>query len=205
MRIHYDKESGGEILPQGYTRLTYIQGDGERFIDLGIKGGDKNYVKIDCSSHQTMPAVVFGYYETTSPYSKCYLGLSATTSLGYAAGYDVGYSQNYRITQSVRYTIEFQTCSGNSYLKLDGTTLFTTNTVTTYTHNLNLYILARNNSNSAGNYNKARIYEMWVEVDDVLQGHFVPALRNSDGKPGLYNLTKNEFRTNTSGNLPYML
>lgn len=207
IREHYKQQGGGgEILPAGYTRLTYIQGDGSRYIDLGIKGGDKVHVIINCSTHQATGGTIFGYYNTNSPYNKCYMGFGSVCNLGYGTGYNVGYSPSYGLTLGVRYNMEFQVCSGDSWLKMDGRTLFSTNETAAYLNNLNFYLLGRNNGGSAGAYTRARVYDLYIYIDDVLKGHFVPALRNSDGKSGLWDFKRETFLTNSGGAiLPYSL
>ena len=206
MRRENSMESGGG-LPSGYTRLTYIQGNGSAYIDLGLKGGDKVHVIINCSTHQATGGTIFGYYNTNSPYNKCYMGFGSACNLGYGTGYNVGYSPNYSLNQGQRYSMEFQVCSGDSWLKRDGNTLFTTSETATYSKNLNLYLLGRNNGGSAGALTKARVYdELFVDIDDILCSHCVPALRDSDGKSGVFDLLREVFLTNSdSAILPYQI
>ncbi len=53
-------------LPEGYTRLSYIQGDGTAYIDLGLSLTQDDNIEIDFIAKYTTSAQIFGYRDGPS-------------------------------------------------------------------------------------------------------------------------------------------
>ena len=59
-----------------------------------------------------------------------------------------------------------------------------------------MFIFAMNEQHVLKFYSKIRLYDFKVYDNDTLVRNFIPCIRKSDNKPGLYDLANNEFYTN---------
>lgn len=66
----------------------------------------------------------------------------------------------------------------------------------TYSSTYSFFLFAFNNRGSVGLRGSVRIYECKFNENNIPIRHFIPALRDLDQKPGLYDLVNNQFYTN---------
>lgn len=105
-----------------------------------------------------------------------------------------GYLEMEGATSITGYTRHIVKYTAGSTLVVDGTTA-KTSAHTAATANYTLFNL------SAGGYPcTAVLYYLKVYSGSILVRYFIPVVRTSDGKPGLYELITDEFYTNSSGN-----
>ena len=185
--------AGWSLLPDGYSRLEYIQTDGNQWIDTG-------YV------YKSLPTVDIDYATTSHKNSEIF-GWGGKVSNGYLVNDDIGYNtridfwngsgwsyaQSLRFDVSSRNTLRLTTTDGNivaiqngycvAHIAHSGVSsntstalLFNGRGSTTYAHIGKLY--------------GATMYDGNTVVRD-----FIP-VKNPDGVVGLYDLVKGEFYAN---------
>lgn len=192
MRREHKSESGGGGLPAGYQQLEYLQSTGTQSINTNLSVNttkhkrEIDFMWIDNSGGQCL----FGAGNSNDTQWAC---------TGYRGGYDLYFfigstagtstiANRCNISQNVRYNliIEYNT----QYHSLIRT--FNGNAVTTsFSGNITsspLSLFSSNNGGTVALGYKGRIYSAKLTNNDVLVRDFIPALRISDSKPGLYDL-----------------
>lgn len=192
-------------LPDGYLRLEHIQSTGTQYIDTldYIQGEDT--VEIDF-----IPSIDSGNYALYGSDNG-----NAYNNGEYSCFY---YNQNIELvtptSNSVsvidrRYNVYVANTSMN--IKVDVSSWIVNGTIDSkttfynnYTTSKHLYIFATNRNNSAGYLSSVKLhYFKWNRNGNVLH-NYIPALRTSDYKPGLYDLVNNTFYYNQgSGEFTY--
>lgn len=184
-------------LPDGYLRLEHIQSTGTQYIDTldYIQGEDT--VEIDF-----IPSIDSGNYALYGSDNG-----NAYNNGEYSCFY---YNQNIELvtptSNSVsvidrRYNVYVANTSMN--IKVDVSSWIVNGTIDSkttfynnYTTSKHLYIFATNRNNSAGYLSSVKLhYFKWNRNGNVLH-NYIPALRTSDYKPGLYDTVNNVFYTN---------
>lgn len=190
MRREYNTQSG--VLPSGYRQLEYLQSTGTQSINTNLS--------VNTTKHKR--EIDFMWIDKTG--GQCLYGAGNSNDTqwactAYRGGYDlyffIGSTSGTSVTanrcvisQNVRYNliIEYDT----QYHSLIRT--FNGNAVTTsFSGNITSSPLSLFSSNKGGNavYGlKGRIYYAKLTNDDILVMDFIPALRISDNKPGMYDL-----------------
>ncbi|MCR4964866.1 MAG: hypothetical protein K6A41_04340 [Bacteroidales bacterium] len=203
MRRQMTISAGG--LPSGYTQLSYIQGTGSQHIVTDIYSGRKTNVSLDMTMVGS-GGIFVGWMSAANNYCRSYIAAADyNVSLGYGDGYNSGYyNSSVRMSVNGRYLLEYQTLSGSHWLKIDGNTDFSSASSSTYITTQKFTIFARNVDGTANAKSKYKLHELYISIDDVLMGHFIPVLRTSDSKPGLWDLVTSTFYTNAgSGEFSY--
>lgn len=185
-------------IPTGYTALNYIQSTGTQYIDTGVHSGQKTNVVMDMTPTNLSGGIFIGWMSPSNNYCRSYLACGNTNkfSLGYGDGYNAGYWNSSAYTANMRYSIEYQTLSGNHWFKINNTTIFTSSDASTYITTLNFTIFARNVDGTVNAQSKCKLHEVYLSIDDTLCFHGVPVLRTSDSKPGLWDFVSESFFTN---------
>lgn len=200
MRRQYEKPQGGGGIPDGYTQLQYIQSSGSQHILTDVYGGQKAYVYGDITPISANSGVWCGIMSPSNNYVKSYSGFDRQwIALSYGDGYDTGYTPRgitTQLTNYTRYVIEFQTLTGNHWLKVNGSTVWSGSTASSYVTTLKYAIFGRNSDGTVNAKVSIRVHEIYIYIDDVLKGHYLPVKRDSDNKPGLYDLVSGTFYTN---------
>ena len=203
-----DQTAYARELPDGYTRLEYIQSTGTQYIDTGIVPKTFDYTittvaSFDSVNSTSTPLCICGYMGsgtlprwTLASYASQYLfGVNAT------AVSDVPQDTNKHTFVSKVYTTNN---SNNWKATIDGTVVrnMTIPSPETFTANtLSIYLFARNNSGTAGNEASGKIYHHTVEKDGVIIQDLIPCKRISDNVLGMYDTVSGTLFTNaaTSG------
>ena len=189
-------------LPLDYTQLDYIIAQGYEYIDTGFKPNQDTKVTMsvgNCSK----AAFFFGAWNVQwndGAYSVCNDGG------GVYAGYD-GQSIAGEVQDALTgdHIVEMD----KNVVKIDGN-VDRTFTYTNFQVNYNLYLGAQNrigtptwrlaNGDRAFDIKYCKIYDNGTLIRD-----YVPCYRNSDKKPGLFDLKNGQFYTNQASNSEFKI
>lgn len=198
----YLKINGGDTpkhLPSGYTEVEYIRnGNYNAYIDTGVvmfDNKDNSYTitaKITSEFHSNLNCATIIACENPVPTPDYY-------GLGY----------RYKCSQTVD-SFEFygahENYVGTVTYNADGTknVVFQSTGSTTWTLNTPLILFANWANTAYTSTNRpadASIYALKVVKNNTTVRDYVPAMRNSDGVYGLYDLVNDVFYTSPNGNL----
>ena len=191
-------------LPSGYTRLNYIEGVGAQSIGTGYYVGNKK-TRIVCDMMKTYSlndnGVFFGCASNSDNQWFCNPYFPTNNATGSCIVYMLGLgSTMYTFhTLNEHFSLDFTIDIPNQ--TFDGGYINGLNTVTG--HKVGFGTIANSElhifSSIRGylqNYIHARLYSFKIYENDVLVHDYVPALRDYDTKPGLYDVVANEFKVN---------
>lgn len=177
---------GGDVLPTGYTALSYIESDGTQYIDTGVPING-NFV-IDCDfSLSAAPSgwhgfLGGGYGNVNSSFSFLINGLT-TASFQHGSGNsynDVSFQFSLDTLYNVHLAHGFSI--GDTYYPYIN-----------FSSSNNCLLFKVHWDVSAIN---ARIYRFDLHTGITLARHMVPAMRDSDGEVGMYDFVTETFFTN---------
>lgn len=166
--------SGEAILPAEYQQIEYLESTGTQYIDPEIVMWSDNRNKCE---------ITFAYTE---------LG-NDTWAAGIYNGY-YGYVAGVAPINGAWYTALGTTYDPN---------IFETNTVITAQFNYDnsyqkLLLFCRGASNvGPASFSKSRIYHVKMTRDADILGDLYPCIRKSDNVPGMYDIARNRFFTNS--------
>ncbi|MCQ2568512.1 MAG: InlB B-repeat-containing protein [Alphaproteobacteria bacterium] len=170
-------------LPDGYTRLEYIQSSGTQYINTGVQYNSSKPIVLILTAKSD--------YSTTSNHVA--LGFGGLTGQWFGLN-----SQKWTIgtggVSTVLATnktsnIEITWTGGKEYLKIAGVSIGSRSTTNT-TNNLWLFGCQGETSRFRGT-----IYSVQIFVDNVLVKDFIPA-KNSSNVVGMYDTVSKTFFTN---------
>ena len=187
-----------------YTKLKCLISSGTQYIDTGFKG--KNNIDFDYKVNFTSVTTSSGYgiggeWENGK---SLYLGLIRSNGT---------FAYHYRNTASPvvvlntieankDYSIQGHMWSGEQYMTINGTKsdIGTITGTFTSTQNITLFRV----TSSSPIYCYAKIYECKIWDNNALIRDYIPVLRNSDNKPGMYDrVTKTFFTNQGTGEFTY--
>lgn len=192
MRREHILQQGGSILPAGYTQLEYIESTGTQWIKTNITGVNQDWsFVIDMTISSAGFGGLYGIYNVGGNDRIC-AGIGNTNGrIDYVCG-STGYkTTTTALPRDTRYTIySYPTkfiINGVEYSKQKA------NFTTSNPLMLLSFMVWRNDN--VGHYGK--LHEAWVYNDsNILVLHGIPAQRESDSKPGLYDIVNDVFYTN---------
>ena len=177
------------VLPDGYTKLYYIQSNGTQYIDSGFKPNQDTRVlaEMQCvSSSGWVPSSLFGY--SKSDFTQRY-EFYQYNNLFYSPYNDATGKSISLITEKIKIdkkrnltTVNNETISSSSYAQFqcEG----------------NMYIFALNNEGSLENLSgEKRLYSFRIYDGATLVRDFIPC-KNPSGVVGLYELVEGKFYQN---------
>lgn len=180
-------------LPVGYTQVEYIEGTGTQYINTGVSQNNTNTalemtVAVTSNTYSD-PAYIGGHYTTGKRFyiqllnKKIYLGLGA------------GYWQNSADTDTSKHTYKIDMYNLRVYM--DGVSKSANSGSFSKTaNNVNIWLLRGSMASGSNPIVKGKIYSAKIWISDVLEHDYYPCIRNSDSKPGLYDIVGNSFLTN---------
>lgn len=199
------------ILPAGYTRLEYIKSTGTQYINTNATVGTGKYeISIDFYvDSYTSGSVPFGagspndsqwignpYFNSNNLF-ELYIGNRTYFGRGLFSAGEMSHIDLYVDVNNNTFDYTFTQTSNESHLK---STLGFGGSI--YQNTLILFAFHR--GTSVTSYTKMRCYDCKITLNDVLSRHFIPALRDFDSKPGLYDIVNDVFYTNAgSGEFQY--
>lgn len=175
-------------LPNGYTRLKYIQSTGTQYIDTRFKANNNTRLVIDMQMTDTSVnnQWLYGARDATK-----------TNSFGFywyndAFGVNYGTRQN-SIAVPSEATDRLFIDHNKNVVSFNGAT--STNTTATWSGAYNLALLAVNTTGTTGNNVRAKLYSCQIYNNSTLIRDFVPC-KNSSGVVGLYDVVNGAFYEN---------
>lgn len=181
-------------LPSGYMQLEYIECTGTQYIDTCFYPTDKTYFYFDFQiTHGTKAAYgVAGVRWTAAPdymtfglldgsdynyWLYCYYGNAASFSVS------LGLNSSNFLNQRHEFVLDGVNKTANidsSY----STSLPSQN----FTANISLPLGRQIYSATSGTSGKIKIYSSIIKDNNIPTRYYIPVLRTSDNKPGLYDL-----------------
>jgi len=181
-----------------YQSISYIQGTGTQYIDLGPESQSPNgfYSKLTIQYvNSSYTGRVIGSHNLYSPYGRNGL---AITSNGVELSYGNVYP-NYSTskTPGMDYVLEVQTYIRNAFVKVNGAQVLTNTNNYGLLSSLNILVL-QDQWRIANNYGCLQIIIKHIEfTNNNHQMDLHPYIRVADSKPGLLDLLNNQFYTNS--------
>lgn len=182
-----------------YTPVGYLQSTSAQYIDTGISGGDDDIeigIKFKYNNFIAFGAI-FGNWKTDA-YNVTRLqlwdgGLGNDVSNLNTISSDSGNQYGTSITKDVVHNVIINKTS----IKVDG--VITTRTKltrgTSNTNNICLFNRSLTSPNTSRNIG-LQVYDFYVKKSNVEVQHLVPAVRQSDSKPGMLDMVTGTFLTN---------
>ena len=188
-------------LPAEYTQLEYITFPSGAYIKTGIVPKTFDYevgFKGAFSILSDGPNCAWGYMGASliprwicATYGSRYL-LNANTTIGFGnadANTHTFVGRVYEKNGDYCWSSELDGVIQQNDQTLGDSSAWEANT-------LEIYVGARNNSSTAGNYGLITTNHWWCKKADVMIADYIPAKRNSDNVLGMYDLISNTFFTN---------
>lgn len=178
------------ILPEGYTRLEYIESSGTQYINTGHKATSENY-RIKCkfaTTNNEINTVLFGGGASTDIISALLLG---TDQVKFYVGSGSVSSATAAFVRGAECELECHANTGTFTVNLDGMAYSGS-----YSGAINkdypLFIFANNASGSASQFSSIRLYAFQIYDNGTLVRNYLPCL-NPSGTPGLYDIVNGVF------------
>ena len=175
--------AGSILLPQGYTRLAYIEGNADAWFSAGIAATANTKYKIKFSAkNKGSWNMMFGRW------NNCVIGINSSMHL-YINGSDVGVIEEDEIC-------DVTASSSAVYFKSKNS--ITCNKVSA--HPVKLAVFGGTGDSDTDNpwgYGKGRIYELKIWEGNTLIRDYVPA-KNSSGVAGLLDLVDNSWHPSST-------
>lgn len=185
------------ILPDGYTKLQYIESDGTQYIDTGLKANNNTRIEMNCeilsdnSANGESVLTIFGARSSGSVknFSLIYDLDNDRWSYGY------GSTRSYLSSNNPvgKYIVD----ANKQYCYLNNDTL--NNTTSTFSCEYNMYLFALNDNGDAMWTTTGRIYSCKIYNNDVVIRNFIPC-KNVNGDVGLYDIVNDDFYGNSDSN-----
>lgn len=189
-------ERGGGILPPGYTQKEYLETSGAQAIDTGYTP-QTDVLRIEARimySQSRDKAIaqsrLFGLWTYTA---SLYLYTNLNSDALFTRGSQL---QNNQIFDFVA-----ENNATQKLVQIDETQYTNTNAAPVADTNNPIYLLAGKYSNAQpiSNFDyfyTGRMYYCKIYDNDILVRDFIPAVRDSDSKPGFYDLVTDQFFVN---------
>jgi hypothetical protein len=200
-KMYWQQQQGGfSPLPEGYTPVNYIEASGAQWIDTGVAMSSNLDISVDVQYTNTSSAQQMGCAESQSgTWQRFTLGCTRQQqgSSTFCWYFSLG-------TQNVILT-EFPMDTERHTLSINGRTgVFTVDsqpfsvTTTVFSSSQHIYLCAVNMSTlGVLNQCKVKFFGGQIQQNGNLIRDFHPATRDSDLKPGLYDLQNDVFYTNS--------
>ena len=182
-------------LPSGYQQLNYIQATGTQWIDIGYKPNNRTYYYLDFQSTKTdIGGNNFGVVRWSGANTYDTFAISDAASTDYKILFYYGrysYNQYAKLGQNSS-TFLGQRHNGyidgiNKICNLDNTYYATIGNYS-YQSSYNMVLFGFNNMGNINADGYLKVFECIINDNNIPQRHYIPALRISDYKVGLYDL-----------------
>lgn len=189
-------------LPTGYTRLNYIEATGTQYIDTNYYVGNKKTrvvgemmktyslsdagVFFGCGSPNDNQWFINPYFPNGNTMVVYMLGLGNQMVIFHELNTATTFDCTVDIPNN-RFEGEF--VNGDNIVRGKKSGLGTI-------YNAALKLFSSVRGSTIQNKVHARLYSFQIYENDVLVHNYIPALRDLDSKPGLYDVAAGEFKTN---------
>lgn len=172
---------GPSLMPTDYRMAEHLESNGKQYIDTGVLPDFTTSVRVDCILHDagTVPRICGAYNPVNGEGGRFHLARNTNRwhpGLGSQYGYIDGADDN-------RHVLCLDATAKAFYV--DGVSIWTTTTNSTPA--LTLYIFGQN-TGEPSNLCKGKLYSCDINSVANCIRNFIPVVRNSDNKPGLYDL-----------------
>ena len=202
-------------LPSGYRQVPYIEStlDQNQYIDTGYN------LSGNLTTSKTFQVTMV--FQQTEPYTtnRTYLSISSGSTNIYpeftlylqASTGKIGWARPSSsssatvvpniLSNQVQHTVTAYYKNGAHYLTIDGTKTSKTDSLSGIPSGT-IYLFATHYSNSSnasypvGRFMAMKLYSCYFKLNGTTVANFVPCVRESDEKPGLYDVTRHQFYTN---------
>ena len=176
-------------VPDGYTKLQYLQSSGAAYIDTQYTGNQNTEI-ITKSLVTTTGRYVYG--ASTSSNAR------AITAYINANGNWRMASSAIAVSNSSAYTMNkiHNTKHNKNGVWVDGVQIGSYTNITNFTTPYSLSVFGGNTGSPVGN-SGVRIYALSIKENDSLKRNFIPARRNSDDVVGMWDTVSKTFFTNS--------
>ena len=184
------------LVPAGYTRVKYLESSGVQYIDTGILPGSYSKAKIG-----------FEWKDGNIGNDKYIIGSVSSASMRYYFGtyqskWQYGYcgstNQAEGIEENKYYDVYVTWDPINQLVVLNGETIITNNNSTDTTSDNTFALFGRHQGNSFNPawLSKSKIYYCKIYTGTTIVRDYIPVIRNSDNKPGMWDRVSKTFFTN---------
>jgi hypothetical protein len=184
-------------VPDGYTRLAYLTGDGAAYIDLGISLTQDDEFELDfiMPSSSISTQNIFGYRNSAS--SNAMTAMIASTNNAFVTDFNNSDYSPYRLLTNISASTSYKVITNkNSRALYQGDTLVDSNTTVCGDTITTGNVLVFNIDGSPAYTNKFTGSISRVIVKNRI--NLIPVKRNSDGVLGMYDTINNQFYTNAA-------
>lgn len=198
-------------LPNTYIPLDYIQSSGTQWIDTGITYNGNIISQINLKfeviskSTNTWPYIFGAWSADSANTCRCLIN-TATDQIG---GKINGNAPTNEYLVQYKLNTPYEYIQKTNSFVINGTTQSLTLTTGSTYCNKNIFLFTRSDTSSTagstGNTSKIRLYYCNIyNNNNILVRQFIPVLRISDSKPGMYDLVNDVFYANGgSGEFTY--
>ena len=183
----------GSLVPNEYRQVEYIQSSESQWIDTGVYGNLNimGYVDIEPSAASPKYPIGSGVQSNLGYWGICFQSVG---SIQYYIG-DGSYANPSTYTQGTRYKILI---NDNKKFYLDNELVVDYNTYATknYTRNNTKTIILFGFNWSSISLGSFKFYNCKLWDNGILIRNFIPVVRKSDSKPGMYDRVNDVFYTN---------
>jgi len=207
-------DANGNILwykiPDGYRKVEWLGTDGYAYIDTGIKPTtrDKHEAVFDCQLTNSTGQVLFGsalgLYNANPNNWFCFRPYQSSTinrvNLWYRCSSSTCYAPEGLFVPGTKQHLLIEQISNTVVnFKLNNSSLlsFTTRDAEIESEQPNYRLLRYQMADESRQLDSTmKIYSYRLSQSGVCVRHFIPVIRTSDSKPGMYDLVNNVFYTN---------
>lgn len=173
-----------EVLPEGYTRLEYLESNGSQYVDTGYYGTNNTRIVIDAIvvSYTNSYSLICG--DITDKTKAISINTNATSNVVSRFGSSSVYN-GYVISLGSRNVFEIS----NEGTKLNGELTSTWDSVSDFTTSGTLHVFQGNGSTNNAVY---KLYSLDIFENNVVVKRFIPCT-NASGYKGMYDLVTQVF------------
>lgn len=183
------------ILPAAYRRVEYLESSGTQYIDSGVHPSATIRFVLDITYLEDGSDVSFvGVNSTVSG-----IGVSSYPQNGACLTYFRRVYMSNRYEYGGRYLIDCDYQPGHQVYSINGAVVMDKQLAAGTVPDASLRIFASCNMNAGRtprNFSKIRLHSLSIYCDGALSGNYIPCVRISDSKPGLYDTVSGNFLTN---------
>lgn len=185
-------------LPNGYTRLNYIESTGTQYIDTGYAFTSNN-IKIDIDYEIVIKnqGCIFGslWMENSATYHRSMIlyGYEAWGGTYFGMGF-YDNTLGFTFDSNIRYKASFEYNGQVLVISVEGYEELKKSSVSNNVNNKNIYLFAVNSSDTAERISKIKVYSFSMYDNGERVRNFIPCQRQSDNALGMYDtVTKKLF------------
>lgn len=184
-------------LPSEYRKVEYLESSGTQYIytDIPCRSGIECEAEVEWVSGGGYDASIFGGRMATS---NRILLIHQYPTRKWTLGYGGSNTNLGEFAYGTKYKVQAKTIIGNQLLTIDGLTIYSNSSTAEYINNFNasLFACTYGDSSTAKLFASARVYTLSVKVDGQNAANYIPCVRKSDNKPGMYDTVTKTFYTN---------